>query len=128
MTTILIVDDDKLVRESMKAFLEQNGFSTETACNGDEALQIATDHMVDVAVIDIYMPQKDGLETIMAMKKDGRGLRIIATTGAQDTGGGSPLDWATRLGANRVLQKPIDPASLLRMIAELEAESGEPPN
>ncbi|NVK19017.1 MAG: response regulator [Methylocystaceae bacterium] len=120
MKTILIVDDDQLVLEGTQTYLETKGFTTLGAKDGVEALQTIKDNHVDLAVIDIFMPNKGGFETISSLKND---LPIIAMSGVS-AHRFEPLEFAESLGAQASLTKPFYPHDLLSAIRDLlEVES-----
>jgi len=115
MTTILIVDDDPMVLESTKAYLETQGFLTLCAKDGDEALEKFSSQSADLALIDIFMPNRGGFETIMSMHKD---IPIIAMSGVSSHRF-EPLSFAESLGAKSTLSKPFHPRELMDAIAEI---------
>jgi len=115
MKTILIVDDDQLVLEGTQTYLETKGFATLCAKDGDEALQTVRDHHVDLAVIDIFMPNKGGFETITTLQNN---LPIIAMSGVSAERF-HPLEFAESLGARASLTKPFYPNDLLSAIHDL---------
>lgn len=98
MAEILIVDDDPLVREYLTIMVELEGHHSAEAENGAEAISFLTTHQCDLAIVDIFMPVKEGIETIVEMRK-----RFPSTTGSQ------ALDFARALGADEVLPKPFSP-------------------
>jgi DNA-binding response OmpR family regulator len=115
MTTILIVDDDRMVLESTQVYLETQGFSTLCAKDGNEALDLFNKHSADLALIDIFMPNKGGFETIMSMHKN---VPIIAMSGVSSHRF-EPLSFAQSLGATSTLSKPFHPKDLLDAITEI---------
>jgi len=115
MATILIVDDDPMVLESTSMYLETQGYETLCARDGDEALVICRDHSADVALVDIFMPNRGGFETIMAMHQN---IPIIAMSGTSSPRF-EPLTFAQSLGAHASLAKPFHPDELLNLIGSL---------
>ncbi|MGA1795128.1 MAG: sigma-54-dependent transcriptional regulator [bacterium] len=104
--TILIVDDDRGVRYSLKRMIEERGFQTITARNGREALELLNQGASpDVALIDIVMPGVSGLDLLEAIKKDFPHLTVIMVTAHGTT---ERAIRAMKLGAFDYLQKPFD--------------------
>ena len=78
-----------------------------TAGNGDEALRLAREQPFDVLITDILMPEKDGIETIMAFRQEHPSVKIIAMSGGGRRMGKDPLRLARLLGAHAILEKPF---------------------
>lgn len=114
--SILVVDDEPGVRSALRLVLEHDGYSVTEAANGIEALDRLATHSFDVVLIDLFMPEKEGLETISAFRKRCPGLRIIAISGAFS---GEFLAIAKHLGADEALPKPIRGADLLAAVRSL---------
>ncbi|MDV7338208.1 response regulator [Terasakiella sp. A23] len=115
MTSILIVDDDTMVLESMKAFLETQDYTILCARDGNQALDIIQKEVIDIALIDIFMPNKGGFETITSVNKS---IPIIAMSGVSSHRF-EPLSFAESLGARASLTKPFHPNELLQAIQEI---------
>jgi CheY-like chemotaxis protein len=81
MATILVIDDDATVRLSAKMALEDAGHHVEDAANGAEGMFRLHANPVDLVVTDIFMPEKEGLETIDEIKQKYPGTKIIAISG-----------------------------------------------
>jgi two-component system nitrogen regulation response regulator NtrX len=103
--SILIVDDEESIRFSLKGGLEDEGYHTLLAANGDEAVQIIENSEVDLILLDIWMPGKDGLQILEDLKKDGFKPPVIIMTGH---GSIDTAIRATRLGALDFIEKPLD--------------------
>ncbi|WP_208539193.1 response regulator [Algihabitans albus] len=105
--TILIIDDEGPLRETLRDMLETLGYNVREAENGDAGM--ATLQLTDIALIitDILMPKKDGIETIHEIRSLYPSLPIVAISGGGVNRDMSFLAYASKLGANRVLQKPI---------------------
>lgn len=84
MTTrrILIVDDERLARISLADFLQDVGYDTATAGDGESAIRMQQDRSFDVCIVDIRMPGQDGVETILALRRIAPDSRFIIFTGS----------------------------------------------
>jgi two-component system chemotaxis response regulator CheY len=118
MPSVLVVDDQDQVRQLIRETLEQAGYEVEEACDGKEGLDRYRVRSTDLVIMDILMPDQDGLETIMTLRQEFPDIRIIAMTGGSDTVGiPNFLDVAKMLGARRTLPKPFDLKVLLEAVA-----------
>lgn len=115
MTRILIVDDDRLVREGTQAFLESHGYDAICASDGKEALERHRHEPADVMLIDIFMPTQGGFETIMSLRHS---IPVIAMSGV-GTQRFDPLSFAQSIGANKTLSKPFAPNELLQALRDV---------
>jgi CheY-like chemotaxis protein len=113
---ILIVDDEDLIRSTLSKALEMSGFRVATAADGNEGLRLYEELKPDVLVTDILMPAKEGIETILELRRKGARIPIIAISGGDRSGNQFFLDIADRLGATHVLPKPFRPAQLIALI------------
>lgn len=102
--TILIVDDEPAIVQSMKGLLYDEGFDVLTASNGYEALQIIDNESPDLVLLDIWMPGIDGLETLKEIKSNSPFIQVIIITGH---GNVETAVKATKLGAFDLIEKPL---------------------
>lgn len=102
-----MVDDDPGVRGLLAAFLEERGFAVDTAADGEEAVARLREHDFDVVVTDIVMPNREGIETIIEMRRMRPSLGIIAISGGGAAGAAGYLESARLLGADGALEKPF---------------------
>ena len=125
MTRILVVDDEELVRETLCFMLEEAGFEILEAADGVEALHVFDEHEVDVVVTDIFMPEKEGLETITELRQRKPDVKIIAISG----GGGHVnldyLEFAKTFGARSVLTKPFLREQVLSAVKAILEQSDD---
>jgi len=123
MSSILVVDDEDQIRRLICETLEQAGYHVTEACDGREALQQYRLAPADLIILDLLMPNQDGLETTLALRQEFPDVKIIVITGGTDMIGIiNFLDVAKMLGAHRTLQKPFEMKTLLETIqAELLA-------
>ncbi|MEO6089396.1 MAG: response regulator transcription factor [Umezawaea sp.] len=120
---ILVVDDDRAVRESLRRSLQFNGYQVETAGDGQQALESVTTARPDAMVLDVMMPRLDGLEVCRRLRSTGDDLPILVLT-ARDAVSDrvSGLD----AGADDYLPKPFALEELLaRLRALLRRASNE---
>jgi DNA-binding NtrC family response regulator len=117
MSRILIIDDDAGVRAYLQYGLSLGAHDVVVANNGDEGIQRHRESPVDLVITDLFMPEKDGLETIVAIRRETPSIPIIAISGGHVTSG-SVLQAARLVGAANVLEKPFDAGKLLSMIDE----------
>ena len=101
---VLICDDERGVRESLKLILERE-YDLAFAANGQEALEHLERQEADLAILDIKMPQLNGLEALRALKRLRPGLRILMITGYES---GDVAIEAIHLGADDYLTKPFE--------------------
>ena len=123
MSSVLIVDDEDAIRQLIRDALGQAGYQVSEARDGKEGLLRYRQSPADLVIMDILMPDQDGLESIMTLRREFPTARIIAITGGSDMIGIlNFLDVAKMLGARRTLQKPFDIQHLLDVVqAELRA-------
>jgi CheY-like chemotaxis protein len=119
MAQVLLIDDDPKMRTTLRRILESAGHAVLEAGNGREGLSLFQSRAFDVVVTDIIMPEKEGIETIIELRRTARGSRILAISGGGHAGKVDFLAVAKKLGADLVLQKPIRAAELLRAVATL---------
>lgn len=111
---ILVVDDDAGVRESLGCLLQTAGYRVHEAANGNSAITVTRSNPVDLIIIDIILPEKEGIETISEVKRSHPGIKIIAISGQPDY-----LYWADQLGADRTFSKPFNTDDFLSTIESL---------
>jgi two-component system cell cycle sensor histidine kinase/response regulator CckA len=120
MATILIADDDTLVRTTMKAILRAKGHDIIEAENGQEAIDIVrnveTGRTISLVVTDILMPKVDGLSLIAELMKIDGGLKILAVSGGGRMIHSNFLNAARNGGAHDVLKKPFTHHQLLEKV------------
>jgi len=107
MAIILIVDDDPTVRLIAGELLRGDDHAIVEAEDGDEALRIVGAMAVDLVVLDMLMPNKDGLETIVELRKSQPDIRILAISSGGVMDRSLLLRTAMAIGADESLQKPL---------------------
>jgi DNA-binding response OmpR family regulator len=117
---IVVADDDALTRSAYKAALERAGYVVLAAQDGEEATRFVERGGIDLLLLDILMPRKEGLETLLEMKKRFPDLIIIAMSAGGSRSEVDFLSLATKFGAHGVLRKPFTPNALFALMAELK--------
>jgi CheY-like chemotaxis protein len=105
--TILIVDDNRDIRDFMQIALEGAGYGVHTATEGVQALAVQREHAADVLVTDIFMPGQEGIETIARFRAEFPRTRVIAISAGGGTGKRDFLSAAMLIGADATLRKPF---------------------
>ncbi|MCK5706783.1 MAG: response regulator [Candidatus Aureabacteria bacterium] len=119
MAKILIVDDSFTTRKFIAHILKKSGFEIVEADNGESGLKSVKEEKPDLVILDIVMPEKEGIDTILVLKNTLPDLPIIAISGSSinDT----YLSSAKKFGANAVLAKPFEESELIETIKEVMA-------
>lgn len=119
MQGILIVEDEKELREMLKISLSRRKFTVLEAENGKEAILHFKPSVTDLVVTDLIMPEEDGLKVIIKLRELKPTIKIIAISGGGKAGPGSYLNFAKVLGADAVFSKPFSLNDLVARIEEL---------
>ena len=119
MARILLVDDDRQIRDMLKLTLERADHVVMEAENGVQAVDLYDAEEHDLVITDIVMPEKEGIETIMELRKINPSVRIIAISGGGRINPDDYLSWARRFGVNHTFTKPVMRDLLLEAIEEL---------
>ncbi len=113
---ILVVDDDRAVRQSLRRSLTFNGYEVELASDGTEALARVAESRPDLIVLDVMMPRMGGLETCRELRSRGVGIPVLMLT-ARD--GVADREDGLAAGADDYLPKPFALDELLDHLAAL---------
>ena len=125
MGTILVIDDDDLVRGMVCSVLKKNGFTVLEAENGNVGLEhVQRADPPALVITDILMPDKEGLETISEIRALNPDIKIIAMSGGGKTKNMTFLGLAKKIGADQTLEKPFRPAELLAAVQKVLGQSG----
>lgn len=120
---VIVIDDNPDLRELIGNALVHAGYEVTLARDGNKGVEALRREASDLAITDIFMPEKDGLETIGLLKKEFPSTRIIAMSGgtryATRGSGVDYLSTARKFGADRVLHKPFDIDELLEVVREV---------
>ena len=114
MQTILLVDDSESIRAQLAEILSRGGYEVLTAADGKQAIRLLATRRMDMVVTDIFMPEADGLEVLIALKKMPVRPPVIAMS--SKTGSMDMLRSAKMLGAKKILRKPFPPDELLQHV------------
>lgn len=118
MKTILVIDDDPLVRRTIERILQKRGYGVQLAADGRQGLRAYRFAPPDLVITDIVMAAKDGLETIRMLRTWSPAAKIIAISGGNRASRGDLLAAAMALGASAAIAKPFAPEELLAKVSE----------
>ena len=124
MPRILLVDDDEIFRGIIHRMLTRAGYEVQDASNGREGLDIYRRWKPDVVLTDLIMPEMEGFETIMGLRKLDTKVKVIAMSGGGRIDASDYLGLAAKLGASRTLEKPFEFKELVEALTHV---LGEPP-
>jgi DNA-binding response OmpR family regulator len=120
MKIILVIDDDQDVRSCIRNILEHSGYSVLEAENGKVGIDICRHNPVDLVIVDLFMPEKEGIETIIELRKEYADLKILAISGGiPGYGPDHFLHISQKLGADGTLDKPFNMQQLLSKVENL---------
>jgi YesN/AraC family two-component response regulator len=119
MPSILIIDDDAQILKMLRQILERESYDVTEAFNGKQGLRLYRKNPTDLVITDIIMPEKEGIEIIIELKRDYPDVKIIAISGGGRINPEDYLDIAKRLGAHRIFTKPVERKELLNAVREL---------
>ncbi len=123
---ILVVDDDPGVRMFVRRALEPEGYCVEEAADGAECLRRVRRSPPDLIILDLYMPEKDGLEVLRELRTIQPASRLITMSGGGPTYDMTILQSARFLGAPSALLKPFSVADLLDAVRRMLASEADP--
>jgi CheY-like chemotaxis protein len=120
MTSILVIDDDALVREATQILLRARGYDVSVAPDGKSGIEAMKSGQFDLAIVDLFMPDMDGLQVIKAIRQFEPSMPMIAASGFM-FGNACPempgFDaMASEAGAVSTLYKPLRPDHVLRAV------------
>jgi len=118
--TILLVDDDHSVREMIGRVLADEGYHVLRAADGFEAIKVASDHSIDLVLLDLNMPGKSGWDTFERITSENPNLAVIIITAKPDQ-----LFTSLAAGVGALLEKPLDFNLLLKTVSDLIEEPAQ---
>jgi two-component system, chemotaxis family, chemotaxis protein CheY len=113
---VLIADDDPFIQKTLKFCLEEAGYSVELAQNGWEAIAAAQTLRPSIVLLDVFMPDCDGLEALLEIKRKVPEAKIFVMSGGGAKQRYDYLDMAMKFGAEGVIRKPLSPSALVEMV------------
>jgi CheY-like chemotaxis protein len=116
--SVLVVDDHADVRDFIRAALESAGYEVNIASEGGSALRLQRGQPAELLITDIFMPEREGMETIAAFKKEFPQTRVIAISAGTSYGKHDFLAAAKLIGADATLRKPFDADQLLETVSK----------
>lgn len=118
-TRILVIEDEDMVRDTVRDVLTRAGYEVSGAVNGEKGLDALNARPIDLVITDILMPEKEGIETIIEIRKTNSDIKILAISGGGRAQSLHPLEMAGRIGADMILAKPFEPEKLLSVVRDL---------
>lgn len=119
MKSVLVVDDDPSIRALIRLYLESAGYAVIEAADGRRAIMALDGQAVDLVVLDIFMPEMDGLEVLQVLRDHSKSCKVMAISGGSAKIGMDLLGHATIFGADEVLEKPFGETTLLGKVTAL---------
>jgi CheY-like chemotaxis protein len=116
---IVVADDDCLVQATCKHCLEAAGYKVELAASGADAIRAVADGDVTTVLVDVFMPEMDGLETLLSIKKQSPTTSVVMMTGGGARCRMDFLEAAKRFGADDVIKKPFTAEQLVSVIKQV---------
>src|SRR5215469_6038390 len=116
MNSVLVIDDDPVFCSVVEGILEKDGYAVEAVGDAQSVISRFDETHPDRVMVDILMPGKEGIATILELREANPDARILAMTGGGNFAAGDMLRIAELLGADSSLKKPFEPAALLATV------------
>jgi len=116
---VLVIDDDADTRLTIEWLLKSEGFEVFTAADGAEGLARLRERPADLVITDLFMPEKDGVETIMELRSRYPATPVLVVSGSASSRLENVMVAARELGVTRYLRKPCEPRELVDAVREL---------
>ncbi|OHC76111.1 MAG: hypothetical protein A3G18_05680 [Rhodospirillales bacterium RIFCSPLOWO2_12_FULL_58_28] len=113
MTHVLVIDDEEMVRKTIKMILEKVGFEVSLAGNGKQGMEMVVSRPPELIITDMIMPEMDGVETTMEIRSKYPDIKIVAISGGGRVHNLDFLKYAKEMGAHAILPKPFTKEELL---------------
>ncbi len=121
---VLVIEDDTVLLSAMTDWLKAEGYRVMAAADGGRGLDLFRQMKADIVVTDIIMPEREGIETLMALKALAPETRILAISGGGRVPAGDFLTLAKSLGADGVLAKPFRREAFLERVRTVASSEG----
>ena len=118
MARILIIDGDPAIGDSLKRILSSEGHEVQSVTDSQVGVDLINGQEFDLAIVDIFMPQKSGLEVIQEVSKSKPKVKLIAMTAFGGLDDVDMRSFAERYGAVRSFEKPFHKDDVLTLVAE----------
>jgi YesN/AraC family two-component response regulator len=126
MARVLIIEDEALVRDTLRQYLAKGGHEVLEAENGERGLEVFKASSPELVISDVHMPAKEGISTLCEIRELGPGTKIIMISGGGRSGSTDHLDQARQLGAAATLRKPFRKAAILDAVERvLKGQAGQ---
>lgn len=116
---ILVIDDEREIRTLIVKVLSRAGYEVQTAVDGKEGVKLYRESPSDLVITDLIMPNQEGIETIIQLRRDFPEVKIIAISGGNKYRSEPNLTNAVALGAKRALAKPFNIEELLEAVRDV---------
>ncbi len=116
---ILVIDDEEYVRAALRGILEHAGYGVVEAEDGEQGIGLIETDSTNMVITDIFMPVKDGIETIIELRREHPDVKIIAISGGGPLNMRGFLAEAGHLGADKTLTKPFSAKELLSTVKDV---------
>ncbi|HWB50861.1 MAG TPA: response regulator [Stellaceae bacterium] len=116
MNSVLVIDDDPVFCKVVEEILGADGYLVQSAGDAQSGISKYDEMHPDLVMVDILMPGKEGIATILELREANPDARILAMTGGGNFAAGDVLRIAELLGADNGLKKPFEPAALLATV------------
>jgi len=128
MAKIIVIDDEPSILLMLKKMLEKAGHEVDIALNGSDGFELFEKFKPDLIITDIIMPQKDGLEVVLELRRKHPDLKIIAISGGGRIHPEGYLPSAKHFGADLIFQKPLVQKEFLQAVSNLLNETDKKNN
>jgi DNA-binding NtrC family response regulator len=125
MKRILVIDDDRQMRLMLEAMLKSAGYEVRVIEDGVLAQAAVREFKPDLVVTDLFMPEKEGLQTITELRREAPKLKLMAISGGTPLSSMDFLAVAKKMGAHKTLAKPFARQDMLTAVAELIGAAGD---
>ena len=123
--TVLIADDDRLILAELQYALSQRGYNVLIAENGTTAIGHLEQVRIDIVFLDVLMPEKDGLETLLEIKRRFPSVPVYVMSGGGTRSKQDFLTIAQKFGATGTIQKPATAANFIKIVEGLSRSAIE---